>query len=162
MMMQASWAAALANHVWQSTALVLAAWALTLSLRKNQARVRYCVWLIASLKFLVPFSPLIEWGRHIGQSAAAPIVHTALSGNTVAMMMGQIAQPFPQGQRLPATPLAVHDLRWITVMLLILWAIGALFLVLKWANGWLRIRSAVRSARPLALQAEIPAFASNS
>jgi bla regulator protein BlaR1 len=162
MMMQTSWAAALANHLWQSTALVLAAWALTFSLRKNQARVRYCVWLIASLKFLVPFSPLIEWGRHIGQSAAAPIVHTALSRNAVSIMMGQIAQPFPQGQRLPATPVAVHDLRWITVMLLTLWAIGALFLVLKWANGWLRLRSAVQSARPLALQVEIPAISSNS
>jgi bla regulator protein blaR1 len=63
---------------------------------------------------------------------------------------------------LPATPVAVHDLRWIAVMLLTFWAIGALFLVLKWANGWLRIRSAVRSARPLALQAEIPAISSNS
>jgi hypothetical protein len=35
---------------------------------------------------------------------------------------------FSSGTTIAATPVAVHDLRWITVMLLTLWAIGALLL----------------------------------
>ena len=45
---------ALANHLWQATlfaALVLGA---TLLLRGAPARLRYALWLIASLKFAVP------------------------------------------------------------------------------------------------------------
>ena len=48
--------AALINHLWQSTAVLLVAWLLTLSLRPNPARVRYAIWMIASIKFLVPSS----------------------------------------------------------------------------------------------------------
>jgi len=38
------------------------AWILTLALRKNQAQVRYWVWFVASVKFLVPFSLLVGLG----------------------------------------------------------------------------------------------------
>jgi hypothetical protein len=40
----------IANHLWQSTLFVGAAGLVTLALRKNSARVRYWVWMAASLK----------------------------------------------------------------------------------------------------------------
>ena len=46
---------AISNHLWQSTMFAVAAGLLTLSLRKQRARVRHAVWLAASLKFLIPF-----------------------------------------------------------------------------------------------------------
>jgi uncharacterized protein (TIGR03435 family) len=52
------WAPPLVNHLWQSTVVTVIAWLLVLALRGNQARTRYWVWMIASIKFLVPFSDL--------------------------------------------------------------------------------------------------------
>ena len=40
---------------------------LTFTLRKNQARVRYRLWLAASVKFLIPFSLLISLGGHLAR-----------------------------------------------------------------------------------------------
>ena len=52
---------AIGNHLWQSTVFAAAVAVLTIALRHQQARVRYALWLAASLKFLVPFSLLIHW-----------------------------------------------------------------------------------------------------
>ena len=46
----------LSNHLWQSTLFFVAAWPLTLALRKNRASVRYWIWFAASMKFLIPLS----------------------------------------------------------------------------------------------------------
>jgi len=46
-----------ANHVWQSTLFAGAAALLALMLRRNQAEVRYRLWLAASIKFLIPSKP---------------------------------------------------------------------------------------------------------
>jgi len=53
---------ALANHVWQSTVFAVAAALVAIALRRQQARVRYGLWLTASLKFLVPCAPLVDAG----------------------------------------------------------------------------------------------------
>ena len=58
-------ALAMANHLWQSTLFAAVAAMLTLAFRKNQARVRYSLWLAASLKFLIPFSLLISLGSRL-------------------------------------------------------------------------------------------------
>lgn len=59
--------AALVNHLWQSTAVVVIAWLLAAALKKNHARVRYWVWFAASVKFLLPFSLLIAAGNGCGR-----------------------------------------------------------------------------------------------
>ena len=55
----------LASHLWQSTLFAGAAALLTLAFRANKAQVRYCLWLGASYKFLIPFALLTSLGRHI-------------------------------------------------------------------------------------------------
>ncbi|MGH9447776.1 MAG: hypothetical protein ACRD3O_18940 [Terriglobia bacterium] len=67
------WAAvapAVANHLWQSTVFAVVAALLTLTLRKNQARARYWLWLAASLKFLIPFSLLVAAGSYLARPGA--------------------------------------------------------------------------------------------
>lgn len=54
--MWAALAPGLGDHLWQSTLFAMAAGLLTWVLRNNQARARYWLWLVASLKFLIPFS----------------------------------------------------------------------------------------------------------
>ena len=49
----------IANHLWQSTLFAGLVGVLALTLRTNRARLRYALWMAASLKFLVPFSLLI-------------------------------------------------------------------------------------------------------
>jgi bla regulator protein BlaR1 len=50
------------NHLWQSTVFAGIAGLLTLVSRNNRAHARYCLWLSASAKFLVPFSALMLAG----------------------------------------------------------------------------------------------------
>src|ERR1035441_9569554 len=86
-----AWTAALANHLWQSTAVTGIVWLLALSLRKNHARTRYWLWMIASVKYLIPFSLLISAGESLRALFATQIQRPAL-----AAVMEQITLPFPQ------------------------------------------------------------------
>src|ERR1700693_1824432 len=87
------WVSALASHLWQSTVFVLVVWLLTLVLRRNQARTRYFLWLIASVKFLVPFSILIAAGEWL-HPATAP----GDQGPTFVNVMGDFPQPLSAGE----------------------------------------------------------------
>src|SRR5580658_4354799 len=65
----ASFLDAIANHLWQSTIFAAFAWLLVQVFRKNSARVRYSIWMLASLKFLFPLSLLIALGGHLSGPA---------------------------------------------------------------------------------------------
>ena len=62
-------APSLGNHLWQSTLFACVIALLMLALRNNRAQIRYCLWLAASLKFLVPFSLLVGIGSTPNKSA---------------------------------------------------------------------------------------------
>ena len=74
-----AWTAALVNHLWQSTVVVMIVWLLTLSLRDHQARTRYRLWMITSVKFLVPFSLFIAAGEALRSAVAIPVVRPVLA-----------------------------------------------------------------------------------
>lgn len=63
---------AVVNHVWQSTVFAAGVWLLTLTLRRNQARTRYQLWVVASAKFLIPFSLLMTLGGRIDRQMTRP------------------------------------------------------------------------------------------
>src|ERR1700692_2532641 len=88
-----AWTATLITHLWQSTAVVLVAWLLTLSLRPNPARVRYAIWMIASIKFLVPFALLTSLGARWARPDPTPKV-----GPSLYVIVEEIGQPFRQGR----------------------------------------------------------------
>ena len=60
------------NHLWQSTLFGLAVACLTLLLRKNEARLRFGAWFLASAKFLLPFALLTQVGSTLGAHVASP------------------------------------------------------------------------------------------
>jgi bla regulator protein BlaR1 len=68
----------LANHLWQSTLFAVLVGFLTLALRKNGARLRYRLWLAASVKFLIPWALLIGMGGHWARSRGPVSVQTGL------------------------------------------------------------------------------------
>jgi beta-lactamase regulating signal transducer with metallopeptidase domain len=61
------------DHIWQSTLFAIAVGFLTLAFRRNRARVRFALWLAASVKFLVPFSVVVWLGSLIDSSAFAAL-----------------------------------------------------------------------------------------
>jgi len=150
---------AFANHLWQSTLFAMAAGMLTLALRKNRAGARYWLWLIASLKFLIPFSLLVSAGKGLGWSSAAPAVASS-SGLTVAMQA--VGAPFTDlAAATSFQPAATQPFASaIPAVLWAIWAGGVVIVLLFWWVRWRRVRAAVRVASPLPLQADIPALSS--
>lgn len=147
--LSATWsslAVALGNHLWQSTGFAVAAGLLTLLLRKNHARVRYWLWLAASLKFLVPFSLLVTLGSHLAWSRSAP---GSKAGFYFAME--EVSQPFTE----PTIPMTPHSatstglIHLLPGVLTAAWLCGFVVVLFVWYARWRRISAAIREAVPL-------------
>ena len=140
--------AMLALHLWQSTVVLLAAWMLTLVCRRNSAEIRYCIWLCASLKFLVPFALLQGLGDYVGRSLPAPFaLDPALIETGSAIFVPPIA----------GVPGIAHTmLPTIAMVAAIIWALGSIVLLLRWLIQWQAVRSSLTFAPPLAMDLPIP------
>src|SRR5436190_13120192 len=132
---------ALANHLWQSTLFAAAAFLLTLALRRNSARVRYAVWLAASVKFLVPFSLLVTVGSHFGPHAGA-----VTTPEVIPAAVMQISEPFALPSRVShtATPRISRPL--LPLLAEAGWLGGCGMVLFVWWMRWRRIRAAVQAA----------------
>jgi len=156
-----AWAAigpAVANHLWQSTLFAAIAAILALSLRRNQARVRYALWLAASVKFLIPFSVLISVGSHLGWSTAPPP-----SASQLSFVMQQVGQPFATAERAVASLATTAPRNGPTVfaaLLLATWLAGAAAILLSRYMRWRRLKAVVRAATPLREGPEMEALRS--
>jgi bla regulator protein BlaR1 len=156
-----SWTAALVNHLWQSTVVAAAAWLLTLALRKNQARVRYWVWMAASVKFLVPFSLLIAAGARVGRVFAAPMA----TRPSLAALAQQIEQPFPPEEHFAGAghvAAVAHHGNWIPLLLATAWLCGVLLVMGRMLQGWLRIRVALYNSAAMKLALDFPVFSTDA
>ncbi len=132
-----------ADHLWQSTLCAAAAALLAIAFRAQRARVRYVIWMAASVKFLVPFAVLQALGHAMrGHTAPAPAAFT-LWLDTVSEPFGSIVAP-----SLGGTPRAVA--LPITSTLVALWLAGSVAVLVAWMVRWRRIASAVRGASRLA------------
>jgi bla regulator protein BlaR1 len=138
----------LANHLWQSTAFAVVVWLLALSLRKNQARVRYALWLAASVKFLIPFSLLLFAGKLLPhpKQRVVPVVYSA---------MDTLEEPFATLIP-PAAPLAqIPTLRERAKSILpsclgCVWLVGVGTVVFGWWNRWRVVSASLHQATPAA------------
>ncbi len=143
----------MSNHLWQSTWFAIAAALLALSFRKNRAQVRHCLWLSASLKFLIPFSLLMNLGNSLWYALAARKIATAIAPPAVSLTMAQITQPFPDTFSIASSaPLAPN---WIFIAVLTMWACGFAAIALMRFRGWLRIRAAVLNSSPIDIGASV-------
>lgn len=156
-----TWSAAIVNHLWQSTLVMLVAWLLTLVLRRNRARTRYWVWMAASLKLLVPFSLLAALGNWLRPQSAPPLESPHLATAMIKManpfLPGtQSGQPFTAAFPLSASVAPSPHHVDLAEMVMVLWLCGLLFLLLRWTRDWLSIRSTLRSAFPVSLSTDMP------
>ena len=143
-----AWAPLAGNHLWQSSLFVVLAAALCLLMRKNQARVRYALWMAASLKFLFPLSFLMFAGSQIG--GLRPPRQTE---NALAIAVRQVGEPFAAVSAMASSADSAAgrwDLAkaWPTV-LVVLWLCGLGAIVSMWLARWWKVARAVRKAMPV-------------
>ncbi len=162
------WFVSIINHLWQSTLLVLLALLLTWVLKRNQARTRYWIWMVASAKLLVPFSLFVAIGEWL-RPAAAPLTQSPAFASVIVNM----AQPFSAGSQniervtahLPEPQIAAsstpHHVYVLPALLLAVWFCGFLLLLVRWARNWWAIRAMVRSASPMPLSTGVPVLSSS-
>jgi len=140
-------AAAIGNHLWQSTLFLATAALLTLSFRKNHARVRYWIWLAASLKFLLPFSWLISLGSRLSWS------HPLENTQAFFVALNSVGLPFsptsPSIVPHSAEHPALLNLVDLIPALFAVWFCGCAFLIVFWFLRWQRVAAIVRAATPL-------------
>ena len=155
----------LVDHLWQSTIFALVAWVLALVLRRNQARTRYRVWLLASVKFLVPFSIFVTAGEQLQLRMGAAAAKPQLSS-----LLENIAQPFLvtatdsvtkydsslAGGPMASTSTAHHFSQWVPLSLISIWVCGALLLLVRWARSWWLLRRVARVATPIRTLSGVP------
>ncbi len=126
------------DHLWQSTLFCVAVWLITLTLRHNGAAIRHQLWMLASLKFLVPFSALYTVGVEAGLPSPVDIRPTFIS---TAM---QAASPVMS----PLTPGPAGETAAWGYLLAVIWLAGVAFLALRWLRGWRAANSLTRATRP--------------
>ncbi|HSS13782.1 MAG TPA: M56 family metallopeptidase [Rhizomicrobium sp.] len=144
--------AALLDHLWQSTLFAVAVAALALPLRRYAARLRFALWLAASLKFLAPFSALVLLGRWL---LPAAIIPGAESGAVLASLKPAML-PFSAGPILaPPTVITAQ-------VLMLVWAAGTLVALGRalW-HGW-EMRLLLASAVELNIAAPVPVMSASS
>lgn len=132
---------ALIDHLWQSTLFCAAVWLVTLTLRANGAALRHWLWLVASLKFLVPFSALFYLGAMAGLPTpvgSQPTLFTQaieVSAPVVSPTVSLLDTPVPQVA--------------FRFTLALIWALGAGVVATHWFLAWNAADSIVRAARPV-------------
>ena len=141
------------NHLWQSTAFSAAVALAALALRRNSPRLRYWLWLAASMKFLIPFSLLVSMGARMQLPPDTPSLH--------AVTIRQISTTFAPISIFPAAAPAGATFQW-PLALAAIWLAGTVFLLVRWFRRWRTIHLVVRRATRLALGHSVPALSSPS
>jgi bla regulator protein BlaR1 len=148
---------AVGNHLWQSTLFAAVAAMLASALRKNQARVRYRLWLAASVKFLIPFSLLINLGGHLARPRSS-----VSAQNGLYSVAEELSQPFTRTAAavvVPAARTARADLLpLLRGVLMIVWLSGFVAALGLWWWRWRRFSAAMRDAAPVSQGREVDAL----
>src|SRR5262245_44087987 len=138
------------DHLWQSTLFAAAVWLATLGLHANRARVRYWLWVAASLKCVVPLSVLVSLGDALQWSTPPADMQPAVSFVMDGVLTPVVATMAAQASS--ARPFSI--LPWV---ILTVWIAGAASVLVSWWRHWRPIRLARRRAIPLQLGAHYDA-----
>jgi bla regulator protein blaR1 len=152
-----SFITAAGNHLWQSSLVVILAALLALVLRGNQARARYWIWLMASMKFVVPFSLLVEVGSHF----AKPQSVTTLQ-SPIYRSIDSVSMPFTESTMSTVLPSvateSLHGAALFSEAVAAAWLCGFVIVLAVWLLRWIRVARIVREATELHEGREVDAL----
>jgi uncharacterized protein (TIGR03435 family) len=144
------------RHLVESTLFVLVVFLLTLLLRRSSARIRYGLWLSASLKFFVPFSALVGVGAAIGVvvprsvDLGRPFASSAFDSLWMSSHVGVSAAR-------PSLATATHLAIGLGALAAAVWIIGSMTMAVMRYRLWRRVQAAVKASTPLTLTSlELP------
>ncbi len=145
-------------HLWQSTLFVAAIAVLAFLMRRGAARTRHALWLLASIKFIVPFSILTLAGTALG-AWTLPLVDA--QGSAAARWLER-SRPFwtldvtssPAASWLNGSASIVPSLLWA------IWLGGSAALMIWRFRQWFAIADTARQATPLTQGREATALQS--
>ena len=141
----------LANHLWQATLFAALVWLAAYWLKRGPARARHALWLIASIKFLLPSALLLFLAQGCGLDfsrfapAAAPSAHTA---DFIFQDAGQVTGPIPRLMSpviVTSAPISGHTELYCT--LTVIWLLGAAAVFGVWFKRRWQFAQAVGAGR---------------
>jgi protein involved in polysaccharide export with SLBB domain/beta-lactamase regulating signal transducer with metallopeptidase domain len=136
---------ALVSHVWQSTLFVAACWLAVVLLRHNRASIRYSIWLVASVKFLFPFSILIGVGAYAGAFTDIQAVPgQGFVRSTVGPILNLVEPPVSQVVAPPLAPTTESAL--LEQILVAGWLFGAAIVAVGFVVRWRRLSARIGNA----------------
>src|SRR5687767_7013737 len=130
------------NHLWQSTVFAGVVALLSLALRRNRARLRYGLWFVASVKFLVPFAALAAAGSRLEWRQAPAPIASVVTSPAVRAFQAPFAELSLDSAAVDTTP----RLEWVASTLFVLWMCGFAVIVVRRVKQWRRIRATVRAS----------------
>lgn len=140
--------AALLTHLWQSTLVALAAWVLARACSNEAAAVRYWIWFVASVKFLVPLELLQRLGDSVGRSMPEALpFDAALVESANAVFVRSLPRSLELPSALPSQ---------LAAAAIALWALGVALLGVRWAWQWHSIRRRLAFAPQVSMDLQIP------
>ena len=139
------------NHLWQSTFFATAVALACAALRRNSPRLRYWLWLAASMKFLTPFALLVSMGARVQFPPDTPSLH--------AVTVQRISTYFAPVPAIPVSSPVHATFDWQHALGAI-WLTGALFLLVRWYLRWRVIHLAASDATRLPLDYAVSVFSS--
>jgi bla regulator protein blaR1 len=164
-----SFALGLGNHLWQSTLFGFAVALLAFALKKNHARIRYWLWLAASMKFLVPFSLLMIFGSHLTWLPHPDLQREGQTSTASYFVMRAIGRPFTVEEVAPVrrtldlerpdqgemslsaqgASSSLGGIPLVPVVLATVWLLGSVVVLGRWILRSRRIRAALCNAPPM-------------
>ena len=132
--------AALLDHIWQSSLFAGGIALLTLCFRRNGASLRFWLWFVASLKFLVPFAVLAVAGEYLSRLFPSALPRSILAIQPAAEKLSAPAQLLPHAGGAGLVPL-----------LLCAWMLGFAVILALRLSRWLALRAVLAQAQDLPL-----------
>lgn len=140
------------NHLWQSTLYLLCAGIVAATLKKQQAWIRYAVWLSAAAKFLIPFAAFLGLGKWLAHFHGAPQHQAAFV--TAAQFMGRQFTPADNVGTLQVSGLSA----WFPAIVCVVWMIGSVVVLIHYWRRWSQVRFAMTQGVPVPEGREVVAL----
>ena len=146
----------IAIHLLQSTALAGIIWLLTLALSQHQARIRYWLWLLASLKFLLPCSLLVAAGSFFSNQHYILLAQPALTSSLKVVGSPLLGSGITLVSSTPRS--SEQPNQCLLLLLMLTWCGGTVTMLLVWFLRWLKVLAVLKNATPLSTGRELEAL----